>query len=395
MLSNEINPEEDGLFSQSTQSDERSGEPLPRMSTPDLSFATSSSPCRFPATDSPSLLTTSSDYLRGGNVASRFPLPSDHASFQHLDYLWQQAADQQCHLETSENSCIQPDFPKEGPASACQIVHDTVPESALGPTEYDSSVLAVSLPESQISSSLLDHTSDNHTLSTVYDAVYDSRRNKRKAQAANHEDSRTRVTSLFHNEIPCDSYLSASDGASPAPSCRPDVRYPHSKKRKCLSLDDTNLIRLESPSVAEHLGVDSNTAFHCKRDELHSHRHSTFVARSRSVSPYPPTEPATPVPGCSPVPVIKPQDFPKADIPHFFRSSDEAAKARIMALLRKEALHFPGEGPGGLVALDLASQDSVTEVIAWILKVEPPLGSPTESESSVKGGYILMTYMNN
>ena len=84
---------------------------------------------------------------------------------------------------------LQPDFLEEVPASAYQMAHDTVSESALGPTEYDSRFLAMSLP---------DRTSDDNTLSTFYDVVYGSRRNRRNAQAADHEDSRTRFTSVFH-----------------------------------------------------------------------------------------------------------------------------------------------------------------------------------------------------
>ena len=74
-------------------------------------------------------------------------------------------------------------------------------------------------------------------------------------------------------------------------------------------------------------------------------------------------------PVLSPVSVLGPRYFSQADIPRIFLSSDDAARARLMSLLRKEALYRREEGPGTLLALNLASRNTL-EVIAWILTVQ-------------------------
>ncbi len=98
--------------------------------------------------------------------------------------------------------------------------------------------------------------------------------------------------------------------------------------------------------------------------------HSSISSEAGSVLSYPPTQPVTPVPGLSPVPVLEPQNFSQADIPRLFLGSDDAAEARLMSLLRKETVYRRGKGQGALQTLDFASPHTlVNEVIAWILTV--------------------------
>jgi hypothetical protein len=85
---------------------------------------------------------------------------------------------------------------------------------------------------------------------------------------------------------------------------------------------------------------------------------------------YPPTEIATPPPDLSPVPILDVQDFPEASIPRVFWSDDDAAVARLMSLLRREARFYQNEGLNASVDPDLTFQDTIVpEVIAWMLKV--------------------------
>jgi hypothetical protein len=93
-----------------------------------------------------------------------------------------------------------------------------------------------------------------------------------------------------------------------------------------------------------------------------------------SVLSYPPTQPTTPVPGLSPVPspvpVLGPQAFLQVDIPRVFLSSDGAAGARLVSLLRKETFHWRGEGQGAFLTQKFTPPNTlVKEIIAWILTV--------------------------
>ena len=193
--------EEDGALSQSTQSDDPSGEAIP-TSTPDLSFAASSSPFLFSTTESPSSHTTSRDHLQCGNVASLSKLTSDHTSFvRRLDYLLQQAADQQSPSMTSDNMRIQPYSPEGVPSPESPMVsiaHDESLDSALGQREYCCRLSLFPSQKSPGSSSLIAGTSDDNTLATVAsDAGIDPRRNKRKARATIHEDSEAPLQRVF------------------------------------------------------------------------------------------------------------------------------------------------------------------------------------------------------
>jgi hypothetical protein len=264
--------QEGGAFSQATQSDDPSGEPIPTTSTPDLSFAASSSPLLFSTTESPSSHTTSRDRLQCGIVAPLSKSTSDHTPFvRRLDDLLLQAAEQQRLSITNDNIRIQPYSPEgvSGPVSPMvSISHDEGLESELGQRKYYCRVSPLPSQKSPRSSSLIAGTSDDNTLATVpSDAGIDPGRNKRKAKAAIHEDSEVPSTSFFQDGNPSDSYLSASDGAPPAPS---RGRHLPSKKRKCLSLSpcagssalsDTNLEFSKSSSVQRQQDFESNTTY--------------------------------------------------------------------------------------------------------------------------------------
>lgn len=272
----EISLDQEGSLSQSTQSNHQSREPVrsPTTSTPDLSFATSSSPSLFPArgSPSPSSHATNSDRLRCGHLAPLSNLTSDHhTSFvRSLDYLLKQAAGQQCHSRTSDKIRIQLNYPEEVPSPESQMVsiaHDAVLESALDQREQNRRFSPLPSQKSRRNSSLLGTTFNDNTLAAIPShAGFISRRNKRKAKAAVNEGSQALSTSLFSDGDPSDSYLSASDGGLSS-------RQPPSKKRKCLSLDvlsivsppagspalsDTNSTSSKSLSV-QRQGSESNT----------------------------------------------------------------------------------------------------------------------------------------
>ena len=267
--------QENGAASQSTQSDDQSGEPIPTTSTPDLSFAASSSPFLFSTGESSSLHARSCD--RCGHV-SLSELTSDHTSFVcRLHYLLQEASDQQRHYRTGDNIRIQPDSHEEVSGLDSQVVsiaHDEVLESVLGQREYDHCFSPLPSQKVLKSSSLLGNTSDDNMLAIVAsDAGVNSRRNKRKAKTMDLEDSEAPATRVFHDGNPSDDYLSASDGGPSAPS---RGHHPPSKKRKCLSsnmqlsivspcasslaLSDTNSVLSKSSSVQGRKNIESNTA---------------------------------------------------------------------------------------------------------------------------------------
>ena len=267
--------QEDEILS---QSDDQSGEPVPTTSTPDLSFAASSSPLPFPARGSPPLHPTNF-----GNVSPRSELSSDHTFFvRRLDYLLQQAADQQCHPRTGDNIRIQSDSPEgfSGPESQMEsVAHDVILESA-APSLREYNRRFSPSPSQQSRRHpylhLLGSTFNDKLLTTAPgDSSINSRQNKRKAKAAVGEGSEASCTSLFRDGDPSDSYLSASDGDPSTSSCSLADRHPPSKKRRCLSLDiqpsvvsscagspafsDAYLISSSSLLVQGQHGSESNT----------------------------------------------------------------------------------------------------------------------------------------
>ena len=262
--------QEDGALSQSTQSDDPSGEPIPTTSTPDLSFAASSSPFLLSTTESPSSHTTCRK------------LTSDHTSFvRRLDYVLQQASDRQRQSITSDDIRIQPCSPEGVPGLESTMVsttHDEGFQLALSQREnYSRFSRRISPLPSQKSprvSSFISGTSNDNTPTTVAsDAGIVPRRSKRKENPGTHNDSEAPLTSFFRDGNPSDSYLSASDGA-PAPS---RSRHLPSKKRKCLSLDtqsplaslcacspefsDQNLVLSKSSSIQRRQEFESNAIY--------------------------------------------------------------------------------------------------------------------------------------
>lgn len=406
--SDETDPEErslyqaKGVFSQSsTQPDERYGEHVPTMSTPDLSFTASSSPCRFATRESPSLHAAGCESLRQRNVAPFSEATFSHSSFVHrLDNLLRRAADQQFQTKIGENVRIQLDFPEAIPRSVSRmasIAYDEVTASELGPAEHDSRLLALSLRQPQRSSSFVGDLSDDNTLAIEsYDAGHDSRRNKRK-----------------------DSYFSASDVASPAQSPCPDVLCPPFKKRKSLSLNvsplfpvsradspvvsDTNLIPPEPLSVRKNRGSDYNATHYASKGVQYpspSHSLSQDEQDFKSLDPsnalsacesdvsYPQTEISTSPLGLGPVPIPDLRNIPEADIPRIFWSNEDAAEARLMSLLRKEARYYQTEEwLDVFLDPDLALKDNLgPDVIAWILTV---------SAIFTQSSYALLTFSRN
>ena len=381
-------------FSQSSanQQDDRSEEPRPATSTPDLSFTASSSPCRFAMRESPALHATSSGHLPCGNVALLEPTPG-HASFsQRLNYLLKKAADQQYQPRTGERMRIQPDLLKEVPDSDSALGLKLVKNYGSPPSVFPPQKL-------QRSFSLGGGASDGSTHAVISDeAGYDSRPTKRKSGTF---DSNILLTDIIHKRAPSDSYLSASDGASPAPSHCLDVLLPSPpKKRRRLSSNVSQVSAILSPLADSSVvsgthsmrsvslptrksrgsifryaskGVQCPSPFHCPfRDKPDLE----VVVPSRPSSTcgsdyfYPPTEIATPSPDLSPAPILDVQDFPKASIPRVFWSDDDAAVARLMSLLRREARFYQGEGLDASVDPDFTLQDTIVpEVIAWMLKV--------------------------
>ena len=445
-------------FSQSSiiQHDDRPGEAIPATSTPDLSFTASSSPCRFAMNESPAFhARTSSDRLRCSNVAPIFrPTPGYDSFAECLDYLLKETADQQYQPRTEENMRIQLDLLQEVPDPASQMASFEVSDSAVDPTvakNCGSRLSASPLQKLQRSCSLSDGASDDFTHAVVsYDSEtsYDSRPIKRKPRTATtNEGSNTLPTGLIHERVPSDSYLSASDEASPAPShCLDVLLCSPPKKRRRLSLDASQLSAILSPR-ADSSAVSGTHSILSVSLPVRKTRGSDFryaskgvqcpspfsssckdepapalkvVALSHSCSTsgsdfsYPPTEIATPSLDLSPVPILDVQDFPKADIPRFFWSNDDAAVARLMSLLTREAHFYQSEGLDASVGPDLTFHDTlVSEVIAWILKVhtlttvvftyitEIFLGRRSSRPLALRqlrrsgGEYILMICMNN
>jgi hypothetical protein len=368
--SDETHPEEQsvyqakGVFSQSsTQPDERSGEPVQTMSTPDLSFTASSSPCRFATGASPSLHAASRECLRHRNVGPFSEETVSRSSFVHrLDNLLRRAADQQFQARIGENVRIQLDFPEAVPR----------PASKGGPP-------------------------DDHTLAIgSHNAGHDSSRNKRRG-----------------------SYLSTSDVASPTQSPCPDVLCLPFKKRKCLSLDvsplfplsrsdspvvsDIDLIPSEPLSVRKNRGPDFNGTHYASKGVQHPYpslsvsqdeqdfkslHPSNAISVCGSDVSYPPTEISTSPLGLSPVLTPDLRNIPEADIPRIFWSSDDAAEARLMSLLRKEARYYQTEEwLNVFVDSDLGLKDNLgPDVIAWILTV---------SAIFTQSSYALLTFSRN
>ena len=396
--------QESRIFSESPQRDESPGDPVPIVSTPDLSFAASSSPFLSSMRESPSLRPTSFDHSEYGTLSAlRKLLTPDHASFVHrLDYLLREAVEQSGTICNPRIQCASPEDVLGSKLQTASIALGTSSD----PLKHCSSSSVLPLRELQRRTSL---DGRDYAPSTVScDPGYNSRRNKRKASSATDRVSKTASESPIHNRSVAlahssSSYLSASDCASP-PSRYRDVRYPPFKKRKCFSFDcaQVSIISSCAKSVAlskvtilcsksssfprregscsdlaregskgvefAHATISASISF-IFQGELDTGVTALYHFRSTSsVLSYPLTQPATRV--SSPVPILAPQDFLEADIPRVYGSNEGAAEARLRVLLKKETFHRQREGPSALTALDLAPLDSfVIDVIKWILRV--------------------------
>ena len=304
---------EDDIPSRSTWS-ERSSDPVDpflSMSTPPLCFAASSSPDLSPTN---SFLHSACTHLPGAGSIHLVDPAADHSSFvRHLDVLLQEVVEQQNVSEISGKARIYPENTLNHTPPVVSSVCGTSSDlgSVLIPQTHDShpfpllhrDLRQLSPPGSDPGGCVVSVAS--------YDAGYVPTRNKRKAP---------RLTCRS------DSYLSASDYASPLTRRCSDTHQTGLKKQKCHSFDG-----IRPPGI-------------------------------------PPTQPATRVP--SPVPALSLQHFREIEIPHVFASSEDAAEARLKSLLKKDVLYLRRKCSGALAALDFAPRDSfVFEVIAWILMV--------------------------
>ncbi|KAI9508638.1 hypothetical protein F5148DRAFT_872277 [Russula earlei] len=423
--------QENGILSQSAQSDEYPGElsAVAATSTPDLSFAASSSPYGSPARESSPSYTISAHRPQFGNAAHLAKPISDHASFIHrLNHPSRRAADQRYRSRIMP--CIHPgsiDAVPDPESQTVSIGHDVVPLSALSKHGRDST-----FPPRKLrgTSSLVSRTSDGSALAPVsYDTGNDSRRNKRKAQSATDGGPQIPATTLVHNGDPSATYVSASDCAYRVSSRSSilDMCDPPLKKRKCDASDrpqssavsaradsqapsDINNIRSKSWPLqtrqSSDLGMAQDGSDDGQAFEAAALYPSHSACSAGSVLSYTPTEIATPISDYSPgpslsldlppemvvpvpdrgpsldlswIPILEPRDFHQADIPRNFSGSRDAAEARLNSLLRKEVLYCgKEEGTSALATHDRASHDTlVTDVILWILTVEPPRGCPS------------------
>ena len=306
---------EDDIPSRSTWS-ERSSDPVDlflSMSTPPLCFAASSSPDLSPTKDCSFLHSACTHVPEAGSIHLVDPT-ADHSSFvRHLDALLQEVVEQQNISEIGGKARIHPENTLNRTPPVVSSVCDTSSDlgSVVVPQMHDShpfpllhrDLRQLSPPGSDPGGCVFSVAS--------YDAGFVPTRNKRKAP---------RLTRRS------DSYLSASDYASPLTRRCSDTHQTGLKKQKCHSFDG-----IRPPGI-------------------------------------PPTQPATRVP--SPVPTLSLQHFREIEIPHVFASSEDAAEARLKSLLKKDVLYLRRKCSGALAALDFAPRDSfVFEVIAWILMV--------------------------
>jgi hypothetical protein len=308
---------EDDIPSRSTWS-ERSSDPVDPFlstSTPPLYFAASSSPYLSPAKEC-SFPDSACTHLPGADSIHLVDPAADHSSFvRHLDVLLREVAEQQSISEISGKARIHPENILNHTPPIVSSVCDT--SSDLGSVVIPKARGSRSFPllhrdSLQFSPPDGSDTGGGCVFSVAsHDAGYVPTRNKRKAPRLPRRS---------------DSYLSASDYASPLTRRCSDNHHTRLKKQKCHSFDG-----IRPPGI-------------------------------------PPTQPATRVP--SPVPALSFQHFREIEISHIFASSEDAAEARLKSLLKKDVLYLRRKCSDALAALEFAPRDSfVLEVIAWILMV--------------------------
>ncbi|KAI9450385.1 hypothetical protein BJY52DRAFT_179452 [Lactarius psammicola] len=343
--------------SQFTRSDRSSdpGDPFPFTSTPELCFAASSSPYLSPAKDClfPHLAST---YLPGAGDIHVVDPASDHASFvRHLDLLLREVVEQQNISKISDSARIHPERILEYQSQRVSTVCDT--SSDLESVLVSKARGSRSFPLLHRDWRQLSPPNGGDTGSCVlsvpsHDAGYVPTRNKRKALATIKEDFNISVDFVTRDEcLPrrSDSYLSASDRASPLTRCFSDTCYPRLKKQKCRSFDETRLpgILVLSP-LAGPSTLSKTNVFHRHNksssfprwkdrgsniDEVTVPSHVWHNSPTGLVSPYPPTQLATRV--SSPIPILSPQHFQEIEIPRVFAGSEDAAEARLKIILKK------------------------------------------------------------
>jgi hypothetical protein len=258
---------ESGIPSWSTWSDKSSDpvDPFLFTSTPELSFAASSSPYLSPAKEClfPESACT---HIPGAGSGHLVDPASDHAAsfVRHLDVLLREVVEQQNISKIIGNARIHP-IPDHTPQTVS--VRDT--HSNLGSAVVSTAPGSRSFPllhrDWRQLSSLDSGDPGGCVLSvTSHGASYVPTRNKRKALATIEENFDVAVDLPTHAGcLPrrSDSYLSASDRASPLTRRSSDTNYPHLKKQKCRSIDGTQpsatalLSPLGKPSALLKTGV--------------------------------------------------------------------------------------------------------------------------------------------
>ncbi len=399
------------IHSWSTRPD-RSCDPFPSTSPPELCFVESSSPYLSPENDC-SFPPISGTHLPRGDI--HFVNPASHqASFiRHLDLRLREVVEQQSAPQINHYGRIQPELILNSNPQLASTVCAT--SSYLEPVvalhaRCSHSVSLLPLEWRRLS--LGGGDPDCCLLSiTSYDASYGPKRNKRKALTTIEEGSTIPIDCFIPDEaLPrrSGSYLSASDYASPPPRRCSDICYPRLKKQNCRSFDGFRppgipvQSPLAKPSTLSKVALlhHRSSSFPISKvrgsgvDEVSERAIGTiafisFIERGEPdpkftipfhfrytrhdstmglASSYPPTQPATRVP--SPVPILSPQYFRETETPRVFAGSDEAAEARLKLLLEKDVLYLRRKGSGTLAALDFSPRDNfIMGVIAWILTV--------------------------
>ena len=248
---------ESDISSRSTWSDKCSDpvDPFLFTSTPELSFAASSSPYLSPAKECP-FPHPSCTRLPGASSIHLVDSATDRASFiRHLDVLLQKVVEQQYVSKISSNARIHPenvlDQKPQIVSSACDSSSDLgsiVVSKARGSRSFP----LLHRDWRQLSSHVSGDPGGCVLSVTSHDASYVPTRNKRKALATIQEDFKIAVhlpTNAGCLPRRSDSYLSASDRASPLTRRCSDTGYTRLKKQKCHSIDGTQPPAIALPSL--------------------------------------------------------------------------------------------------------------------------------------------------
>ena len=217
---------ENDIPSRSTWSEKSSDpvDPFLFASTPELSFAASSSPCLSPVKGCPFPHSTRAHPPGAGSIHFVDPA-SDHSSFVlHLDVLLREVVEKQNISEIGGNARIHPentvDHDQQIGSSDCDTFSDI--SKARGSRSFPSLHQEFSPPDGSDPGGCVFSVAS-------HDAGYAPTRIKRKAL---HDECLARRS---------DSYLSASDCASPLTRRSSNNRHPRLKKQKCHSFDGSQL----------------------------------------------------------------------------------------------------------------------------------------------------------